>query len=131
MDFLLDTNICSRAVLGESSILDRLEALDAERWAISSLVFAELQFGVEKGKLKQSSVEALKRFLAFAPVASFDRSAANKAAWVRAELERSGKPAGAVDQLLAGQALDLGATLVTNNIRHFEHVPGLKLESWI
>lgn len=116
--------------MGEPKAVKKLEALVVEQWAISSIVFAELQFGLEKGRLKTSSVDALRRFLAFAPVASFDRSAAERAAWVRANLELSGKPAGAIDQLIAGHALDLGATLVTRNTRHFEHVPGLKLDSW-
>jgi len=35
-----------------------------------------------------------------------------------------------IDQLIAGQARYLGATLVTSNTKHFEHVPGLRLENW-
>lgn len=131
MKYLLDTNVCTQAVMGEPSVFNRLERLELEDWAISSIVFAELQFGLEKGQLRPTSAEGLERFLAFAPVANFDRSAAAKAAWVRAELERLGKPAGAIDQLIAGQALDLGVTLVTRNTRHFKDVPELKLESWI
>lgn len=131
MEYLLDTNVCTQVVMGERGAIERLQTLDLEQWAISSLVFAELQFGLEKGRLRASSAEALKRFLAFAPVASFDRSAAAKSAWVRAELERKGQPTGAIDQLIAGQALDLNATLVTRNTRHFKHIPGVRLESWL
>lgn len=131
MKYLLDTNVCTQVVMGEPGVFSRLEGLELDDWAISSIVFAELQFGLEKGQLRPSSAEGLKRFLAFAPVAPFDRSAAAKSAWVRAELKRLGKPSGAIDQLLAGQALDLGATLVTRNTRHFKDVPGLKLESWL
>jgi tRNA(fMet)-specific endonuclease VapC len=36
-----------------------------------------------------------------------------------------------LDQLIAAHALALGATLVSNNLRAFERVEGLKLENWI
>jgi tRNA(fMet)-specific endonuclease VapC len=38
---------------------------------------------------------------------------------------------GVADELLAGQAMALNATLVTNNIKHFEQIPGLRLENWL
>jgi tRNA(fMet)-specific endonuclease VapC len=129
--YLLDTNICSAAVMGQPIVVSMLEGLNSDDWAISSLVFAELQFGLEKGALRADSANALQLFLDFVPVAKFDREAAARAAWVRAELERQGRPAGAVDELIAGHSLALGATLVTNNTRHFEQVPGLRLESWL
>ncbi len=117
--------------MGQQTVVNKLEGLSSDDWAISSLVFAELQFGLEKGALRADSANALQLFLDFVPVAKFDREAAARAAWVRAELERQGRPAGAVDELIAGHAIALGATLVTNNTKHFEQVPGLKLESWL
>jgi tRNA(fMet)-specific endonuclease VapC len=50
---------------------------------------------------------------------------------VRFDLERIGKAAGAVDQLIAGHAISLGLVLVTDNLKHFKNVPGLKLENWL
>jgi tRNA(fMet)-specific endonuclease VapC len=41
-----------------------------------------------------------------------------------------GKPIGPYDMMIAGQAIASGLKLVTNNIREFEHVPGLQLEDW-
>jgi tRNA(fMet)-specific endonuclease VapC len=35
-----------------------------------------------------------------------------------------------VDLLIAGQAVAGGLTLVTNNVREFQRVSGIKLESW-
>jgi tRNA(fMet)-specific endonuclease VapC len=32
--------------------------------------------------------------------------------------------------MIAAHALSLSATIVTNNVRHFERVPDLKLENW-
>lgn len=127
---LLDTDTCSFAVMGEPAVFARLEQLDRTAWAISSLVAAELHFGLARGQLFERSRVALEKFLVLAPVISFDDRAAREAARVRHELAAVGKPAGAVDTLIAGHARSLGLTLVTGNTRHFDEVSGLALEDW-
>ncbi len=49
---------------------------------------------------------------------------------MRHELEAKGTPIGPMDNLIAAQALRLGATLVTRNVRGFSRVRGLKVENW-
>jgi tRNA(fMet)-specific endonuclease VapC len=49
---------------------------------------------------------------------------------IRSELERSGKPIGNMDLLVASHAVSQGMTVVTNNLKHFSNVPGLKVEVW-
>jgi tRNA(fMet)-specific endonuclease VapC len=128
--WLLDTDTCSDAVMGEPSVFSRLDSVDRDAWAISSLVYAELSYGLERGRLSKRSATALTKFLRAAPVVPFDQAAAKEAAAVRYELEQLGKPSGAIDQLLAGHARALGAVFVTGNTTHFENVPGLRLENW-
>jgi tRNA(fMet)-specific endonuclease VapC len=129
--YLLDTDFCSEAVMGNRVAFTRLKSIQRDSWAISSLVFAELHFGIEKGKLRPDSQEALELFLLSATVVNFDKKAAAWAAKVRADLELKGKPSGAVDQMIAGHAISLSLKLVTNNLKHFEHISGLEVESWI
>ncbi|MFM8459812.1 MAG: PIN domain-containing protein, partial [Chthoniobacterales bacterium] len=50
---------------------------------------------------------------------------------IRAHLQRSGKPIGSYDLLLAAHALHEDLTLVTNNMREFRRVPDLRAENWI
>lgn len=128
--YFLDTDICSDAIAAHPSVFARLERLDRDQWAISSLVAAELHFGLEKGKLHERTAEALRKFLTVASVVAFDGDAAIHAAQIRLEKERRGRPAGAVDQLIAGHARSLGWTLVTGNLRHFDDISGLVVESW-
>jgi tRNA(fMet)-specific endonuclease VapC len=47
-----------------------------------------------------------------------------------AELARAGKPIGPYDQMIPGHARSQGLILVTNNLRVFERVPGLRVEDW-
>jgi len=59
----------------------------------------------------------------------------DKAAWqygnIRATLEKVGQPIGVNDLHIAAHARSNGLTLVTNNLREFERVPGLLLENWM
>ena len=64
------------------------------------------------------------------PVADFDHAAAMSYATVRSPLEAAGTPIGPLDAQIAAHALALGVTLVSNNTREFERVPGLKLANW-
>lgn len=60
----------------------------------------------------------------------FDPAAASVYGLVRSALERQGLPIGAYDMLIAAHALALGLILVTDNLREFERVAGLEVESW-
>ena len=129
--YLLDTDTCSELVMGNAEVFSRVDELDRDAWCISSLVYAELQYGLEKGKLLPRSRDSLRKFLGSAPCVSFGSQAAAEAAMVRAELERLGRPSGQMDYLIAGHARSLGLTLVTGNTRHFEPVGGIRVENWI
>jgi tRNA(fMet)-specific endonuclease VapC len=117
--------------MGDTQLFSRIDSLDRDSWCISSLVFAELQFGLEKGKLNPRSRDSLQKFLGSAPCVAFDCAAAREGAMVRGELEKLGRPANQMDYLIAGHARTLGSTLVTGNTRHFENVGGLRVENWI
>lgn len=49
---------------------------------------------------------------------------------IRSAVERLGRPVGNMDLLIAAHAVSQRATLVTNTLKHFSHIPGLKIEVW-
>ena len=49
---------------------------------------------------------------------------------IRAYLENKGVPIGPFDTQIAAQGLARNLTVVTNNIREFSRIPGLKVEDW-
>ena len=55
--------------------------------------------------------------------------AANAAAVAKQDLRATGLPTGQMDILIAGHALSLEASLVSNNLKHFENVKGLALKA--
>jgi tRNA(fMet)-specific endonuclease VapC len=73
---------------------------------------------------------ALEQFLLPLTVVAFDEDAAEAYGAIRAALERAGQPIGAMDMLIAAQALSMGVVLVTNNEREFSRVPRLMVENW-
>jgi tRNA(fMet)-specific endonuclease VapC len=74
-----------------------------------------------------AKIEQLRRLI---PVQPLDVDVANHYGRLRADLERKGVPIGACDLLIAAHALTLGLTLITNNVREFARVEGLRLDNW-
>ena len=131
--YLLDTNACIALINGTETIVRRRfhRAAKSGVMLLSSIVAFELWYGVGKSQRKESNSRRLEAFFA-GPLewAQFDEEDAREAGSVRAQLESSGKPIGAYDVLLAGQARRRGATLVTSNAKEFGRVRGLKWEDW-
>jgi tRNA(fMet)-specific endonuclease VapC len=131
VSYLLDTDICIYLIKRQpKALVQRLMQQDPANVAISSLTLAELEYGVQKSAAVAKNREALELFTAPFEVVVFDADAARAYGAIRADLERRGKPIGGIDMLLAGQALALQATLVTNNMREFSRVRGLSVENW-
>jgi tRNA(fMet)-specific endonuclease VapC len=63
-------------------------------------------------------------------VLPFESEDAEVAGEIRADLERTGKPIGAYDLLIAGQAIRNKVTLVTANVSEFARVKGLLWDDW-
>ena len=131
MTYMLDTNICIYAIKNRPEIvLQRLKENMQNGLCISAITLAEMQHGVEKSAQPEKNAAALMRFVSILQVLPFDDGAAVEYGKVCAHLQRRGTPIGPMDTLLAAHAKAEGLTIVTNNVREFERVPGLKIENW-
>lgn len=131
MNVMLDTNICIYLIKqAPSALIARFETFPVGDIGISIITLAELEYGASKSTQPRRNLEALKQFIAPLEVALFDRQAAVAYGRIRVGLEKKGRPIGAMDLLIAAQALSLGVRLVTNNEREFRRVPGLRVENW-
>lgn len=129
--YMLDTDIASYAMKKTSrKVLDRLSQAPVTDICISSIVLAELEFGVAASPRPVEDRARLDVFLRYLEVFDFPPEAAREYGQIRAELKRRGTQIGANDMLIAAHARHLALTLVTNNTREFERVPGLKIENW-
>lgn len=107
------------------------ERITPEDVAISAVSIAELVFGAEKSQHPVRARRAVERIADLLRVLPFDEGAAKIHGKVRSHLERLGTPIGALDTLIGAHALSARATLVTNNVREFERIPGLRVENWV
>jgi len=132
MKYLLDTNIIAYIIKKRPvEVFDKLQSVEWEEVAISSIVVAELWFGVAKSQHKEQNKIALENFLAPFTILDFDTKAAEQYAFVRVDLEAKGTIIGANDLLIAAHALSQELILVTNNVKEFERVENLKIENWV
>jgi tRNA(fMet)-specific endonuclease VapC len=127
MIWLLDTNVCVDLLRGRSRGR-RLPAFANCR--LSAVVAAELWTGASKANEPEAQRRKVGAFIELFEIAPFDANAAIHYGEIRALLEKAGTPIGSLDQLIAAQALSLGATLLTANLREFRRVPGLKCQAW-
>lgn len=64
-------------------------------------------------------------------VLPFGEKAARHYGQVRAELERAGTPCGPHDMQIGAHARSEGLIVVTNNIKEFVRMPGVRVENWV
>ncbi len=131
LKYMLDTNIviyvikrCPIEVLGTFNA-------HAGQMCISSITLAELLHGVEKSSMVSRNLRKVEDFVSRLDVLSYGDSAASHYGSIRANLEKKGTPIGVNDLHIAGHARSESLILVSNNVREFVRVEGLRLENWI
>lgn len=132
MKFLLDTNICIYIMKQRpESVLQRFRVMNQNDLGLSIVTVAELEYGVAKSQnpaLNRSRLDNFRRPFQVVGLSDEDVRVFGE---IRADLEQRGTPIGAYDLLIAAQAKSRDLVLVTNNMREFERVSGLRLENWV
>ena len=131
MRYMLDTNICIYAIKHKpEKVFQKIQTVDPQDVCVSSVTYAELVHGVEKSAAVEKNRLALSMLLANIEILDFDVDAADCYGKIRADLEKKGTPIGLLDMMIAGHAMSMGYTVVTNNVKEFSRVPDLKIENW-
>ena len=129
--FLLDTNVLSALVREPQGTVAARIALAGEANICTSIgVAAELRYGAAK-RGSARLAQQLDTILGALDIVPFESPMDRVYADLRNTLEQRGRPIGGNDLIIAAQALALDATLVTDNVKEFEQVPGLKVENWV
>jgi tRNA(fMet)-specific endonuclease VapC len=132
MKYMLDTNTCIAIIKkAPRQLRERLKKISIDDVWVSSIVIAELWFGIEQSQKRKDNETALRDFLKYVTVVDWPDQAAPHYGKIRTYLKRKGTPIGAMELLIAAHALSMKAVLVTHNVREFERVPQLKVEDWV
>ena len=131
MRYMLDTCICSYILKKRpQSVKTRFEDIEPDALCISAVTLAELYYGAARHPKGDAIRKEIDDFAARLSVVAWDEAAADHYGTIRTALEKKGTPIGAMDMLIAAHARSIRAVLVTNDLRHFTKVPGLKVEDW-
>jgi tRNA(fMet)-specific endonuclease VapC len=132
--YLLDTNVLSDLLKNpQGKVAQRISSLPSEKrdaLATSIIVSAELRYGVAKSGslILARRVDQLLDALEVLPL---EPKADQHYGRIRSQQEKVGTVIGGNDLLIAAQALAIDAILVTDNIREFKRVKGLRVENWL
>ncbi|HEY7201391.1 MAG TPA: type II toxin-antitoxin system VapC family toxin [Candidatus Dormibacteraeota bacterium] len=131
--YCFDTDVLSATMRREPSLalIRRLAVVPPDHQHTTAVTVGELVYGAARsgrpdlaGRVRALLGEAV-------TVLPFDAAAAGVYGPLRADLERSGRPLAEPDLRIAAIALAHDLTLVTGNGRHFDRVPGLRVENWL
>ena len=131
---LLDTDVISNLMrtVPSATLVRRLAAAAPEEQFTTSITVGELVYGAYRSRRTDEILRRLEeRVWPNVTILSFDRSAAEVHAEVRARLERLGTRLPEPDLRIAAIALVHSLTLITGSVRHFGRVPDLAVENWL
>lgn len=131
IQFMLDSNVCIAAMRAqESALADRLD-LAKGTICISTVVLHELLHGAERSARAEYQRGRIAALTSLLKVFDFGSEAAQHSGQIHATLAKAGNVIGAYDMLIAGHARSLDLTLITNNLKEFARVEGLRCEDWL
>lgn len=133
MGVLIDSSVLIGQERGRLDLESKLAGRD-EEFFLSVVTASELLHGIHRAgdpaiRARRSAfVEAV---LARFPLLEIDLATARAHAQIGAGLSRSGTPIGPNDLWLAATCIAHGLSIATGNVREFNRVPGLGVESWL
>lgn len=130
MAYLIDTDTIVFALRGEESVLARFEENKQIPISISMITYAELVFGAKRSQNEQKNMILVNHIRDIYQIEQLSEGVMEVFADIKAKLFSSRIRIEDMDLMIAATALYNDLTLVTNNTKHFEKIPNLKLENW-
>ena len=132
MGVIFDTSFLIEAERRVSEISQFTESREEEVFGISVITVTELLHGVHradsiKRRLKRSAY--VEKVIELFPIYNFEISIARIYAELWSDLSRKGIQIGAHDLIIGSPALSLGFSVATYDLRHFERIEGLEIET--
>lgn len=131
MPYLFDTDALSEVFRPRPAerFVAWLATVPAEEQAASAVSIGELYRGAFRSPNRRRWLDRIDHeLLPRLVVLPYDAATARIYGEIRARLEANGRMPGEADLQIAATALHHGLSVVTGNVRHFERVPGLRIE---
>lgn len=132
--FLLDTNIWIEWFQQRNGVPEKMNAVGRDNLYVSEISLAELTFGAyNSGDFERhiKEVEILQNIVNVLDISEVFSEYAIIRCAIRKENRALEKSVGNFDILIGATALHYGLTVVTDNTKHFECMPGVKVVNWV
>ena len=129
MKYLLDTNVLIAMFKGNKVIREAILSADPDQCVVSDLTIGELLIGAYKGGNRRQWDQVMETKRKFSNL-SVTPEVIELYAKTRARLELQGIRLDTIDLLIGCTALFYNLTILTHNVKHFSHIPDLKIEDW-
>lgn len=126
--YLLDTDVCIELFKHNQCVLEKIENVGMENCFVTEITIAELFYGAAKSGRQEhfNDVYNLLQAFDFVPIfPSLQLYGVHKAG-----LEAKGQMIGEFDLLIGSCAVFNNLVMVTSNVKHFDHIPNIKIEDW-
>lgn len=129
--YLLDTDTIIYNLKGDEKVQQALRQHLHDPLKISIITLMELYYGAYKSQQIDANLAKVKAIEQSLEIIPNSHESAEIFARLKAALEIKGTRLDDFDLLIASCALTHNLILVTNNIKHFQRIPGLRLENWV
>lgn len=130
MKYLLDTNICIHFLRGQFNLIEKFRQVDLDDCTISEITLAELVFGAENSPHPQKNHKVIERFseqVKILPIFNAIPIYAKEKVRLRAK----GLIVSDFDLLIGSTSIANELIMVTENVREFQRMSGIKIENWV
>lgn len=128
--YLLDTDTVIYSLKGEPAVEKNLRNHFHDPMKMSVITLMELYYGAHKSRKIASNLAKIKTLELSFEIIPISEGSAEIFGMTKARLEKTGLPLDDFDLIIASSALSNNLVLVTNNVRHFQRIEGLKLTNW-
>ena len=129
--YMLDTDISIYIIKNRPQGLRNTFNNRAGQLCVSAITAAELIHGAMKSSETDRNLRKVEDYLSRLDILEFGEVAAAHYGDIRAALERQGNIIGPNDLFIAAHSRCQALILVTNNVREFQRVEGLRIENWL
>ena len=128
--YLLDTDTVIYSLKGDPAVKKNLREHFHDPMKMSVITLMELFYGAHKSQKIASNLAKIKTLENSFDIIPVGEELAEIFAMTKAQLEKAGSPLDDFDLIIASCALSNNLVLVTNNVKHFRRIEGLKLTNW-
>ena len=128
--YLLDTDTLVYFLKGHDAVVRNFKARMNTPKAISVVTYGELVYGCRKSERTAENMARVRRLAELYPLVDVTRAVMDSFAEIKATLSAAGTSVDDFDLVIGCTALTLNYAVVTNNARHFEKIPGLRVVNW-